>query len=56
MNRQSSADLEAVADRYGAINIKLDNAAANRRVDKEWCREEKVMVGNMLVIMAAPLW
>ena len=49
---QSSADLERVADRYDAINIKLDKCGGltDALVIREWCQRHKkrVMVGNML--------
>ena len=49
---QSSADLEAVADRYDAINIKLDKCGGltDALVIREWCQqnEKLIMVGNML--------
>ena len=49
---QSSADLEAVADRYDAINIKLDKCGGltDALTIREWCRHNKklIMVGNML--------
>jgi len=49
---QSSADLEAVADRYDAINIKLDKCGGltDALVIREWCQQNKklIMVGNML--------
>lgn len=49
---QSSADLEAVADRYDAINIKLDKCGGltDALAIREWCRRhgKRVMVGNML--------
>jgi L-alanine-DL-glutamate epimerase-like enolase superfamily enzyme len=49
---QSSADLEAVADRYDAINIKLDKCGGltDALAIREWCQRNKklIMVGNML--------
>jgi L-alanine-DL-glutamate epimerase-like enolase superfamily enzyme len=49
---QSSTDLEAVADRYDAINIKLDKCGGltDALAIREWCRHNKklIMVGNML--------
>ena len=49
---QSSADLEALADRYDAINIKLDKCGGltDALVIREWCQqnEKLIMVGNML--------
>ena len=49
---QSSADLESVADRYDAINIKLDKCGGltDALVIREWCQQNKklIMVGNML--------
>ena len=49
---QSSADLEAVADRYDAINIKLDKCGGltDALVIREWCQRhgKLIMVGNML--------
>jgi L-alanine-DL-glutamate epimerase-like enolase superfamily enzyme len=49
---QSSADLEAVADRYDAINIKLDKCGGltDALVIRQWCQQNKklIMVGNML--------
>ena len=49
---QSSADLEAMADRYDAINIKLDKCGGltNALAVREWCHQNKklIMVGNML--------
>ena len=49
---QSSADLEAVADRYDAINIKLDKCGGltDALVIREWCHRhgKLIMVGNML--------
>ena len=49
---QSSADLEAVADRYDAINIKLDKCGGltNALAIREWCKQtgKLIMVGNML--------
>ena len=49
---QSSADLEVVADRYDAINIKLDKCGGltDALVIREWCQQNKklIMVGNML--------
>ena len=49
---QSSADLEAMADRYDAINIKLDKCGGltNALAIREWCQQNKklIMVGNML--------
>ena len=49
---QSSADLEAVADRYDAINIKLDKCGGltDALTIREWCqrRGKRIMVGNML--------
>ncbi|MBU03060.1 MAG: dipeptide epimerase [Halieaceae bacterium] len=49
---QSSADLEAVADRYDAINIKLDKCGGltDALAIREWCQRhgKRVMVGNML--------
>ena len=49
---QSSADLEAMADRYDAINIKLDKCGGltDALVIREWCQQNKklIMVGNML--------
>ena len=49
---QSSADLEPVADRYDAINIKLDKCGGltDALAIREWCQQNKklIMVGNML--------
>ena len=49
---QSSADLEAVADRYDAINIKLDKCGGltDALAIRAWCQQNKklFMVGNML--------
>ena len=49
---QSSAELEAVADRYDAINIKLDKCGGltDALAIREWCLRNKklIMVGNML--------
>ena len=49
---QSSADLESVADRYDAINIKLDKCGGltDALAIREWCQQNKklIMVGNML--------
>ena len=49
---QSSADLEAVADRYDAINIKLDKCGGltDALVIRAWCQRngKRIMVGNML--------
>ena len=49
---QSSADLEAIADRYDAINIKLDKCGGltDALAIREWCQRNKklIMVGNML--------
>ena len=49
---QSSAELEAVADRYDAINIKLDKCGGltDALVIRDWCQQNKrlIMVGNML--------
>ena len=49
---QSSAELEAVADRYDAINIKLDKCGGltDALAIREWCQRNKklIMVGNML--------
>ena len=49
---QSSADLEAVADRYDAINIKLDKCGGltDALAIREWCQRhgKRIMVGNML--------
>ena len=49
---QSSADLEAVADRYDAINIKLDKCGGltDALAIREWCQRHgrQIMVGNML--------
>ena len=49
---QSSADLEALADRYDAINIKLDKCGGltDALAIREWCQRNKklIMVGNML--------
>ena len=49
---QSSADLEAVSDRYDAINIKLDKCGGltDALAIREWCRRQgkQIMVGNML--------
>ena len=49
---QSSADLEAVADRYDSINIKLDKCGGltDALAIREWCQRHSklVMVGNML--------
>jgi L-alanine-DL-glutamate epimerase-like enolase superfamily enzyme len=49
---QSSADLELLADRYDAINIKLDKCGGltDALAIREWCRQNKklIMVGNML--------
>jgi len=49
---QSSADLEAVADRYDAINIKLDKCGGltDALTIREWCQRhgKRIMVGNML--------
>ena len=49
---QSSGELEAVADRYDAINIKLDKCGGltDGLVMQRWCQQNNklVMVGNML--------
>ena len=49
---QSSAELEAVAGRYDAINIKLDKCGGltDALAIREWCQRNKklTMVGNML--------
>ena len=49
---QSSADLEAVADLYDAINIKLDKCGGltDALTIREWCQQNNklIMVGNML--------
>ena len=49
---QSSAELEAMADRYDAINIKLDKCGGLTDALKmrDWCLRygKKIMVGNML--------
>ena len=49
---QSSADLEPVADRYDAINIKLDKCGGltDALTIREWCQRhgKQIMVGNML--------
>ena len=49
---QSSAELEAMADRYDAINIKLDKCGGltDALAIREWCQRNKklIMVGNML--------
>ena len=49
---QSSTDLEAVADRYDAINIKLDKCGGltDALAIREWCQRhnKRIMVGNML--------
>ena len=49
---QSSADLEAVADRYDAINVKLDKCGGltDALAIREWCQRhgKRIMVGNML--------
>lgn len=49
---QSSAELEAMADRYDAINIKLDKCGGltEALAIREWCQQNKklIMVGNML--------
>ena len=49
---QSSAELEAMADRYDAINIKLDKCGGltEALAIREWCQRNKklIMVGNML--------
>ena len=49
---QSSAELEAVAGRYDAINIKLDKCGGltDALAIREWCQRYKklIMVGNML--------
>ena len=49
---QSSTDLEAVADRYDAINIKLDKCGGltDALAIRAWCQQNKklIMVGNML--------
>lgn len=49
---QSSVELEAVADRYDAINIKLDKCGGLTDALKmrEWCGRygKRIMVGNML--------
>ena len=49
---QSSAELEAAADRYDAINIKLDKCGGLTDALKmrEWCLRygKQIMVGNML--------
>ena len=49
---QSSAELEAVADGYDAINIKLDKCGGltDALAIREWCQRNKklTMVGNML--------
>ena len=48
----SSADLEPVADRYDAINIKLDKCGGltDALTIREWCQRhgKQIMVGNML--------
>ena len=49
---QGFADLERIADRYDAINIKLDKCGGLTEALKmaDWCRRHRkqVMVGNML--------
>ena len=49
---QSSAEVEAVAGRYDAINIKLDKCGGltDALAIREWCQRYKklIMVGNML--------
>ena len=49
---QSSCDLEAVEDRYDAINIKLDKCGGltDALAIREWCQQNQklIMVGNML--------
>ena len=49
---QSSADLEAAADRYDAINIKLDKCGGltDALAIRNWCQRngKRIMVGNML--------
>ena len=49
---QSSADLEAAADRYDAINIKLDKSGGltDALAIRNWCQRngKRIMVGNML--------
>jgi L-alanine-DL-glutamate epimerase-like enolase superfamily enzyme len=49
---QSSAELQAAADRYDAINIKLDKCGGLTDALKmrEWCLRygKQIMVGNML--------
>ena len=49
---QSSADLERNADRYDAINIKLDKCGGltDALIIRDWCQrhDKKIMVGNML--------
>ena len=49
---QSSADLEAAADRYDAINIKLDKCGGltDALAIRAWCQRngKRIMVGNML--------
>jgi L-alanine-DL-glutamate epimerase-like enolase superfamily enzyme len=49
---QSSADLEAAADRYDAINIKLDKCGGltDALAIRDWCQRhgKRIMVGNML--------
>ena len=49
---QSSADLAAAADRYDAINIKLDNCGGltDALAIRDWCQRhgKRIMVGNML--------
>ena len=49
---QSSSDLEAVADGYDAINIKLDKCGGltDALAIRAWCQQNKklIMVGNML--------
>ena len=48
----SSADLERNADRYDAINIKLDKCGGltDALIIRDWCQrhDKKIMVGNML--------
>ena len=49
---QGFADLQSIADRYDAINIKLDKCGGLTEALKmaDWCRRhhKRVMVGNML--------
>jgi len=49
---QSSAELDDIAPRYDAVNIKLDKCGglSNALAIREWClaRGRKFMVGNML--------